>query len=108
LFKTYTPFELQFLKYFCTYVLQSKKQFTTDINLKHATYKQHLKEKLSEEAVFLETLPFPERHTAINVAQKLKEVVEEYEIMDTVRMVSHDQGSIMNAAMEILNDELNW
>ena len=78
------------------------------INLKHATCKQHLKEKLGEEAVFislttnmwtsiatesyitvtahyidyswvqqvfvLETLHFPERHTGINFAQKLKEV----------------------------------
>ena len=124
------------------YVLPSRKQFTADINLKHATYKNHLKEKLREEAVFislttdlwtsiatesyitvtahyidnnwvlqafvLETLPFPERHTGINIAQKLKEMVGEWEILDTVRMVSHDQGSNMKAAMEILHNELNW
>ena len=124
------------------YVLPSRKQFTADVNLKHATCKQRLKERLSEEAVFislttdiwtsiategyitvtahyidnswvlqafvLETLPFSERHTGINLAQKLKEVVEEWEIVDTVRMVSHDQGSNMKAAMEILHDELNW
>jgi len=60
------------------------------------------------QAFVLEILPFPEQHTGTNVAQKLKEVVEKYEIVDTVRMVSHDQGSNMKAAMEILNDKLNW
>ena len=55
------------------------------------------------QAFVLETLPFPEWYTGINVAQKLKEVLEKYEIVDTVRMVSHDQGSNMKTAMD---DEL--
>jgi len=33
---------------------------------------------------------------------------EDWEIVDTVRMVSHDQGSNMKAVVEILHDELNW
>ena len=35
------------------YSLPCRKKFTADINLQHATCKQHLKEKLGEEAVFL-------------------------------------------------------
>jgi len=103
------------------YTLLSRKQFTLDITLKHATCKQCLKEKVGEEAVLLsittdiwtnmatesyititahyidnswelqayvlETLPFPEQHTGVNIAEKLKKVVEDWEILDTVRMV---------------------
>ena len=39
------------------------------------------------QAYVLETLPFPERHTGVNIAEKLKRVVEEWEIVETVRMV---------------------
>ena len=126
------------------YVLPSRKQFTADINLKHARCKEVLKERLNlkNEAPFislttdiwtslamesyltvtahyidnswelqafvLETLPFPERHTGVNIADKLKGLVERWDIMESVMMVSHDQGSNMKAAMEILHEECNW
>ena len=124
------------------YVLPSRKQFTADINLKHARCKEVLKERLKKEVQFmslttdiwtslatksyltvtahyidrswalqafvLETLPFPERHTGVNIADKLKALVGRWEIMDSVMMVSHDQGSNMKATMEILNEECNW
>jgi len=60
------------------------------------------------QAYILETLPFPEWHSGVNIAEKLKRVVEDWEIVDTVRMVSHDQGSNMKAVVEILHDELIW
>ena len=42
--------------------------------------------------LLLETMPFPDRHTRINIADKLKGLVERWEIMDNVMMVSHDQS----------------
>ena len=124
------------------YALPCRKQFTADINLKHARCKEVLKERLKKEAQFislttdiwtslatesyltvtahyidrswelqafvLETLPFPERHTGVNIADKLKVLAERWEIKDSVMMVSHDQGSNMKAAMEILNEKCNW
>ena len=56
----------------------------------------------------LETLSFPERHTGVNIAQKLKEVGERWRIISKVIIVSHDQASNMEAAMEILTEECNW
>ena len=56
----------------------------------------------------LETLPFPERHTGVNIAEKLKGVGERWGIIHKVMMVSHDQGSNMEAAMEIMIEECNW
>ena len=60
------------------------------------------------QAFVLETMPFPDRHTGINIADKLKGLAERWGIMDNVRMVSHDQGSNIKAAMEILHEECNW
>ena len=56
----------------------------------------------------LETLPFPERHTGVNIAEKLKGVGERWGIIHKVMIVSHDQGSNMEAALEILTEECNW
>ena len=56
----------------------------------------------------LETLSFPERHTGVNIAQKLKEVGERWRIISKVIIVSHDQASNMEAAMEILTENCNW
>ena len=53
----------------------------------------------------LETLLFPERHTGVNIAQKLNEVGERWRIISKVIIVSHDQASNMEAAMEILTEE---
>ena len=58
----------------------------------------------------LETLSFPERHTAVNIAEKLKGVGERWGIYHNVITVSHDQGSNMVhvAAMQILTEDCNW
>ena len=47
----------------------------------------------------LETIGFLERHTGVNIAEKLKEVGERWGITHKVIIVSHDQGSNMEAAM---------
>ena len=51
---------------------------------------------------------FPERHTSVNIAQKLKEVGERWEIIGNAITVSHDQASNVKAAMEILTEDCNW
>ena len=53
------------------------------------------------QAFVLETLSFPERHTGVNIADKLKGLVERWAIMDSVMMVSHDQASNMKMVMDI-------
>jgi len=112
------------------YILLSRKHFDASIHLKHVTSKQHLKERFGEEEAFISlttdiwttestiTVHYIDnswvlqafvlgpylRYTGINIAEKLKRVVQEWEIIDTVRMIFHDQGSNMKAAMEILHD----
>ena len=56
----------------------------------------------------LEMIGFPERHTGVNIAEKLKEVGERWGITHKVIIVSHDQGSNMEAAMEVLTEDCNW
>ena len=56
----------------------------------------------------LETIRFPERHTGVNIAEKLKEVGERWGKTDKVIIVSHDQGSNMEAAMKVLTEDCNW
>jgi len=56
----------------------------------------------------LETAWFPERHTGVNIAEKLKEITERWGILQYVLTVSHDQAANMEAAMRILADEYNW
>ena len=41
----------------------------------------------------LESLSFPERHTGVNIAEKLREVGETWGIIGEVITVSHDQAS---------------
>ena len=54
----------------------------------------------------LETL-IPERHTRVNIAEKLKGVGESWGIIHNVITVSHDQGSNMVATMQILIEDYN-
>ena len=56
----------------------------------------------------LETVSFPERHTGVNIAEKLKEITERWGILRYVLTVSHDQAANMEAAVHILIDEYNW
>ena len=56
----------------------------------------------------LETLSFPERHTGVATAEKLKDVGERWGIIDKVITISHDQASNIEADMEILTEDFNW
>ena len=56
----------------------------------------------------LDTVLFPERHTGVNIAEKLKEIAERWGVLRYVLTISHDQASNMEAAVRILTDEYNW
>ncbi|KAK1904904.1 Zinc finger BED domain containing protein 1 [Dissostichus eleginoides] len=47
----------------------------------------------------LRTTIMPERHNAVNIAQRLKETIEEWDLV--VFCTIHDNASIMNLAMEL-------
>ena len=56
----------------------------------------------------LEKALFPERHTGVNVAEKLKEIPERWAILQYVLTVSYAQAANMEAAVRILAGEYNW
>ena len=56
----------------------------------------------------LKTSSFPERHTGINIAEKLQELAQRWEISEKVVYIIHDEGANMELAMEILEKEVNW
>ena len=68
----------------------------------------YIDQNLQLQNFVLETLTFPERHTGGNIADKLKGVGERWGITHKVIIVSHDQGSNMEAAMEVLTNDCNW
>jgi len=54
----------------------------------------------------LATAPFPEHDTAVNIVEKVKQVMEEYDLeIDCLLAVVHDQCSNMRFADEILCKE---
>ena len=55
-----------------------------------------------------ETLLLPQRHTGVDIAEKLKEVGERWGITYKVKIVSHDHRSNVKAAMGILTEDGNW
>ena len=57
----------------------------------------------------LATCPFPEQHTGDNIVEKLKEVINEYNITDNnVAAIVHDQGSNFQRAGCVLAEEKQW
>ena len=52
----------------------------------------------------LTTKYFPVRHTAANIAKSLKDHAEEFDILDKVPCVVHDQASNMKAAVRELKE----
>ena len=54
----------------------------------------------------LATAPFPEHHTAVNIVDKVKQVMEEYDIeINRLLAIVHDQCSNMQLAGEMLCEE---
>ena len=56
----------------------------------------------------LETSGFPERHTGENIANKLSEIGERYELNDKVSTVVHDHAANMMCALRMLHDRHGW
>jgi len=56
----------------------------------------------------LATKEFPERRTAIEIAQMLKEITTDFKIQDKVVCVVHDQASNMELAGTLLLEEQGW
>ena len=57
----------------------------------------------------LATSPFPDHHTALNIVEKLKQIVSSYGVqVDKGRLIAlvHDQGSNMQLTGEILKEEI--
>ena len=55
----------------------------------------------------LETVSFPGRHTGVNLIQKKKDVLSKFEIEGSkVLAIVHDQGSIIQAAGQIFENEI--
>ncbi len=54
------------------------------------------------------TRAFPERHTGVEIAQKLGEIAAEFGVKKKVSCAVHDQASNMQLSMELLNSERGW
>ena len=57
----------------------------------------------------LQTMNFPENHTAQNIEDKLKEILSNFEIgLEKIVAVVHDQGSNMQTCFRNLKNEYGW
>lgn len=62
-----------------------------------------LTEQWESISCILSTCPFPGQHTAVNIVEKIKEILETYSIkIDKVVGIVHDQGSNMRLTCEML------
>ena len=59
-------------------------------------------------AIVLTTSAFPERHTGLEISQKLVEIVKQFGIEEKVVCVVHDQASNMILSMDILLEDKEW
>ncbi|GAA6085219.1 zinc finger BED domain-containing protein 4-like [Tachysurus ichikawai] len=65
---------------------------------------RHIKKSLT-----LATMPLDERHTGVNIATWLEEVVTKFNIsVDNIKAVVHDNGSNVVAALKLLAEKHNW
>ena len=60
------------------------------------------------DSLVLATRAFPERHTAIEIASKLKEVADEFNVRHKVTTVVHDQAANMELCCYMLMEEEGW
>ncbi|KAK9973179.1 hypothetical protein ABG768_023922, partial [Culter alburnus] len=60
-------------------------------------------------SITLATMPLDERHTGVNIATWLEEVVTKFNIsVDNIKAVVHDNGSNVVAALKLLAEKHNW
>ena len=56
----------------------------------------------------LSTEAMEERHTAVNISQRLREISTEWKIADKVEAIVHDNAANMVLADTLLDEELDW
>ena len=56
----------------------------------------------------LETPGMPERHTGQNIADRLAEIADKWNINEKVSVVVHDQAANMECALDILKNDRGW
>ncbi|KAK9976475.1 hypothetical protein ABG768_021680 [Culter alburnus] len=60
-------------------------------------------------SITLATMPLDERHTGVNIATWLEEVVTKFNIsVDNIKAVVHDNGSNVVAALKLLAEKHKW
>ncbi len=62
----------------------------------------------SMQSFVLTTKSFPERHTAVEISQKLVETTDEFSIIEKIVSVVHDQAANMELCCSTLEDEKGW
>lgn len=68
----------------------------------------YLSDEWEMNSFVLETSGFPERHTAINIADKLNHIADKYTITGKVAAVVHDNAANMVAALNLLHEKHGW
>ena len=56
----------------------------------------------------LATRAFPERHTGVEISQKLKKITTEFGISEKVIAIVHDQAANMELCCTLLMEEQGW
>ena len=56
----------------------------------------------------LQTPAFPERHTGTEIANKVKEICDNFRISEKVSYILHDQAANMMCSLDILESERGW
>ena len=63
---------------------------------------------LKIQSFVLQTSAFPERHTGIDIATKLKEICDNFRFSEKVSFIVHDQTANMICSLDILEFERQW
>ena len=59
-------------------------------------------------AFVLQTAAFPERHTGVEIATKLKQICDDFGIGEKVSAIVHDRAANMMLTLDILEAERSW
>ena len=59
-------------------------------------------------SLVLSTGAMEERHTAVNISQRLREISTEWKVADKVEAIVHDNAANMVLAATLLDEELDW
>ncbi|XP_011403989.1 PREDICTED: zinc finger BED domain-containing protein 4-like [Amphimedon queenslandica] len=59
-------------------------------------------------AYVLETTAFPERHTGVEIAAKLQDIVDDFNINSHISVIVHNQTANMLSSLDILDSKRGW